>query len=129
MTFWQHIYVDFIETFAVFLNDMYREGINQFIRKGYGGCFNCSLHAQNILSRAYVLGPVIERGVKLGGCFLCPCSHILGQVSPTCALFQHDEMRGALQFLPHGVELPSHTVCEQAGDIRAGEIVALPTYF
>src|SRR5258708_12768541 len=81
-----------------------------------------------MVSGGYVLNLVIEGGMKCRGFFLRPRSYSSGQVSAPGSLFQDEEMRGMLQFLPQRVELSPHAVGEEGGDIRAGEIVALPTH-
>src|SRR5260370_8085867 len=81
-----------------------------------------------ILSGAYVLNLVIKGSMKCRGLFLRPGSSSSGQVSAPGSLFQDEEMRGMLQFPPQRVELSPHAVGEEGGDIRAGEIVALPTH-
>src|SRR5258708_30685470 len=81
-----------------------------------------------MVSGGYVLNLVIEGGMKCRGFFLRPRSYSSGQVSAPGSLFQDEELRGMLQFLPQRVELSPHTVGEEGGDIRRGEEVALPTH-
>src|SRR5260370_35826332 len=64
--------------------------------------------------------------MKCRGLFLRPRSYSPGQVSAPGPLLQEEEMRGRLQYPPQRVELSPHAVGEEGGDIRAGEIVALP---